>query len=111
MRNAGITAAGKSSAVDLVRSDIERGHPRIVDAAYRLDRFRLHYPWAIAPTINTTKPVATAMATFVSIVKFIIFPLQLRRRPRRPVFDFSFFQIASNLSALMDAKLKEKDEV
>ena len=86
MRNAGITAAGKSSAVDLVRSDIERGHPRIVDAAYRLDRFRLHYPWAIAPTINTTKPVATAIATFVSIDKFIIFPFNYGGDPVAPVF-------------------------
>ena len=29
------------------------------------------YPWAIAPTINTTKLVATAIATFVSTDKFI----------------------------------------
>jgi len=29
----------------------------------------------MAPTINTTKPVATAIATFVSTDKFIIFPL------------------------------------
>ena len=32
------------------------------------------YPWTMAPTINMTKPVATAIATFVSIDKFIIFP-------------------------------------
>jgi hypothetical protein len=31
--------------------------------------------------------------------------------PWPPIFDFSFCQIASNLSALMDAKLKEKEEV
>lgn len=29
-----LRAAGKSSAVNLVRSDIERGHPRTVDAEY-----------------------------------------------------------------------------
>jgi hypothetical protein len=34
----------------------------------------LRYPWAIAPTINTTKLVATAMATFVSTDKFITLP-------------------------------------
>jgi hypothetical protein len=34
----------------------------------------LRYPWAMAPTINTTKPVATAIATFASTDKFIIFP-------------------------------------
>ena len=32
------------------------------------------YPWAMAPTINTTKLVATAIATFASTDKFIIFP-------------------------------------
>src|SRR2546430_1586911 len=46
------------------------------------------YPWAIAPTINTTKPAATAIATFVSTDKFIVFSLQLWRRPRRPRFFF-----------------------
>ena len=34
---------------------------------------RVCYPWAIAPTINTTKLVATAIATFVSTDKFIKF--------------------------------------
>jgi hypothetical protein len=38
------------------------------------------YPWAMAPTINTTKVVATAIATFVSTDKFIIFP-----------FNYGFF--------------------
>ena len=50
------------------------------------------YPWAIAPTINTTKPVATAIATFVSTDKFIIFSLQLWRRLRRPIFYLSLFR-------------------
>jgi hypothetical protein len=90
MPKAGITAAGKSSAVDLVRSDIERGHSRIVDVAYRLDRFRLHYPWAIMPTITTRKPVATAIATFVSIVKFIIFPFNYGGDPVAPFLIFPF---------------------
>jgi hypothetical protein len=31
-------------------------------------------PWAIAPTINKTKLVATAMAAFVSTDKFKFFP-------------------------------------
>jgi len=35
---------------------------------------RVRYPWAMAPTINKTKLVATAIATFVSTDKFIIFP-------------------------------------
>ena len=35
---------------------------------------RVRYPCAIAPTINTTKLVATAIATFVSTDKFIILP-------------------------------------
>jgi hypothetical protein len=33
-----------------------------------------HYPWAIAPTSIRTKPVATAIATLVSIDKLTIFP-------------------------------------
>jgi hypothetical protein len=38
------------------------------------DNGRVHYPWAMAPTINKMKLVATAMATFVSTDKFMIFP-------------------------------------
>jgi hypothetical protein len=34
----------------------------------------LHYPWAIAPTTIRTKPVATAIATLVSIDKLTSFP-------------------------------------
>src|SRR6266545_2792876 len=50
---------------------------------------RLRYPWAIAPTIKTTKPVATAMATFASIDKFIIFP-SIMAATRCPLF-FGFY--------------------
>jgi len=46
----------------------------------------LRYPWAMAPTITITKPVATAIATFVSIDKFIIFPFNYGGNPRRPFF-------------------------
>ena len=42
------------------------------------DRRRVRYPWAMAPTINTTKLVATAIATFVSTDKFIILPSIMR---------------------------------
>ena len=45
------------------------------------DSRRVRYPWVMAPTINTTKLVATAMATFASTDKFII-SLQLWRPPR-----------------------------
>src|SRR5206468_1850964 len=51
---------------------------------------RLRYPWAIAPTINTTKPVATAMATFVSIDNSIIFPSITATVTSPPFFDSSF---------------------
>jgi hypothetical protein len=58
----------------------------------------------MAPTINTTKPVATAIATFVSIDKFIIFPFNYGSDSLAPVSDFSFFfYIPSNFSALMVA--------
>jgi hypothetical protein len=42
----------------------------------------------MAPTINTTKPVATAMATFVSMDKFIIFPSIMAAIPSPPVLIF-----------------------
>src|SRR6266581_349699 len=54
-----------------------------------------------------TKPVATAMATFVSTDKFIIFPFNYGGNPRRPLFlDFTFYfsYIASNFRVLMDAR-------
>jgi hypothetical protein len=70
--------------------------------------FRLRYPWAIAPTINTTKPVATAIATFVSIDKFIIFPFNYGDLVA-PGFDISFFfYIASKYSALIDARSRRR---
>jgi hypothetical protein len=71
----------------------------------------LRYPWAIAPTINTTKPVATAIATFVSIDKFIIFPFNYGSDPVAPVFLTLPFLDASNFSALMDARLRRREEV
>jgi hypothetical protein len=40
----------------------------------------------MAPTITIAKPVATAIATFVSIDKFIIFPFNYGGNPRRPFF-------------------------
>ena len=64
------------------------------------------YPWAMAPTINTRKLVATAIATFASTDKFIIFPSIMAATPMTPVFEFFLFCIASNFSALMDAKTK-----
>ena len=42
---------------------------------HRMSDSRVRYPCAIAPTINTTKLVATAIATFVSTDKFINFSL------------------------------------
>ena len=50
------------------------------------DSRRVRYPWAMAPTINTTKPVATAIATFASTDKFIIFPSIMAATPMTPRF-------------------------
>ena len=50
------------------------------------DSRRVRYPWAMAPTINTTKLVATAIATFVSTDKFIIFPSMMAATPMPPRF-------------------------
>jgi hypothetical protein len=59
----------------------------------------------MAPTTNMTKPVATAIATFVSIDKFIIFPFNYGGTPRRPLFFGSCVShIASNFGVLMDAR-------
>src|SRR5207247_5095283 len=56
------------------------------------DSRRVRYPWAMAPTINTTKLVATAIATFASTDKFIIFPSIMAATPMPPPFlNFSFF--------------------
>ena len=38
----------------------------------------------MAPRITTTKPLATAIATFVSIDNFIIFPFNYGGNTRRP---------------------------
>jgi len=61
------------------------------------------YPWAMAPTINATKLVATAIATFASMDKFIIFPFNYGG-PMTPVFEFFLFLIVSNFGLLMDAR-------
>jgi hypothetical protein len=88
------------------RFAVDEGGKRISDSR------RVRYPWAMAPTINTTKPVATAIATFASTDKFIIFPSVMAATPITPVFEFSLFLIASNFGALMDARCslsKKKD--
>ena len=51
----------------------------------------VRYPWAMAPTINATKLVATAIATFASIDKFIIFPSIMAAPPDGPFLIFPFF--------------------
>ena len=54
----------------------------------------------MAPTINMTKPVATAIATFVSIDKFIIFPSVMTPLSHVP----------SNFGVLMDASTKVRSK-
>jgi hypothetical protein len=71
------------------------------------DSRRVRYTWAMAPTIKTTKLVATAIATFVSTDKFIILPSIMAATSIAPVFDFPFL-IASNFSELMDARTESK---
>ena len=66
------------------------------------------YPWAMAPMINMRKPVATAIATFVSTDKFIIFPAIIAAIPITPVFGFYFLYVASNFGALMDARRRRR---
>lgn len=58
----------------------------------------------MAPTINTTKLVATAIATFVSTDKFITLPSIMTATSVTDVFEIFPFVIASNFSELMDAK-------
>ena len=71
---------------DTNRFAVDEGGKRISDSR------RVRYPWAIAPTINTTKLVATAIATFASTDKFIIFPSIMAATPDDPPFlNFSFF--------------------
>jgi hypothetical protein len=57
----------------------------------------------MAPRITARKPVATAIATFVSTDKFIIFPFNYGSDPVAPVFVLLFL-IASNFGVLMDAR-------
>jgi len=56
----------------------------------------------MAPTINTIKLVATAIATFVSTDKFIIFPSIMAAPPVASVFCAA--HNASNFAVLMDAR-------
>ena len=68
--------------------------------------FSVRYPWVMAPTINTTKLVATAIATFVSTDKFIIFPSVTAESPATSSpspFHISFLASASDFGAHMDA--------
>ena len=67
---------------------------------------RVRYPWAMAPTINTRKPVATAIATFISTNKFIIFSSIMAATRCPPFLELFICLIASNFSALMDAGRK-----
>jgi hypothetical protein len=71
-------------------------------------RLKSAYPWAMAPTITITKPVATAIATFVSIDKFIIFPFNYGGNPPSPLFLDLIFSVASNFGVLMDAKRRRR---
>jgi hypothetical protein len=73
------------------RFAVDEGGKRILDSP------RVRYPWAMAPTINTTKLVATAIATFASTDKFIILPSIMAATSIAPVFDFPFL-IASNFA-------------
>jgi hypothetical protein len=63
-----------------------RDHSRPTDGARSWTAAAFRYPWAMAPTINTTKLVATAIATFASTDKFIIFPLIMAATPITPRF-------------------------
>jgi hypothetical protein len=65
----------------------------------------------MAPTINTTKPVATAMATFVSMDKFIIFPFKLWQRPRRPRFLIFLFLDRFEFQRAYGCQAQKKEEV
>jgi hypothetical protein len=58
----------------------------------------------MTPTMNMTKPVTTAIATFVSIDKFIISPSIMVATPVAPFFGFCFSYIPSNFGVLMVAR-------
>ncbi len=64
----------------------------------------------MAPTINTTKLVATTIATFVSTDKFITLPSIIARSSVAAVFEMFFFAIASEFEVLMDAKTERQKE-
>src|SRR6266699_6542489 len=64
-------------------------------------------PWAMAPIVSATKPDVTTIATFDSIDNFITFPFVMAATSP-PRFRFPPFQIASNLSAFMDAQRQSK---
>ena len=73
-------------------------------------RIRLGYPWTMAPTINTTKLVATAIATFASMDKFIIFPAIIAAIPITPVFGFSRFVRRFEFRRAYGCQAQKKEE-
>ena len=70
-----------------------------------MDSSGVRYPWAMAPTINRTKLVSTAIATFGSTDKFIIFPSIMAATPddprflNFPLFDRFEFHLADGWAA------------
>jgi hypothetical protein len=64
----------------------------------------------MAPTINTTKLVATAIATFVSTDKFITLPSIMAATSVTAVFEIFPFVIASKFGALMDGQERKLEE-
>jgi len=70
---------------------------------HQISDSRAVYPWAaMAPTINTMKLVATAIATFVSTDKFMILPSPLVFESC--LFDRFEFQRADGCHARYDEK-------
>jgi hypothetical protein len=64
----------------------------------------------MAPTINTTKLVATAIATFVSTDKFIIFPSIMAATPMTPFFERFEFQRAHGCRKQVRRQKEESSE-
>jgi hypothetical protein len=62
----------------------------------------------MAPTINTTKPVATPIATFVSIDNSIIFPFNHGDDPVAPVFWILFRSLRISARSWMPGTEEEK---
>jgi hypothetical protein len=90
------------------------GNP-IAECRIRIaDSRRVRYPWAMAPTINTTKLVATAIATFASTDRFIIFPSIMAATPMTPrflifpFFDRFEFQCADGCQAQCEGKKRRR---